>query len=248
MNSQDNCSSYFLYEHGFSDNFIRIKVQYPPQKPRGGHTCNAIGGGQIISIGGFEANSTIHTGLYEDIWATMFNSTDPFAQGLGVFNMTSLAWEDHYTANAPAYVQSDLIRTFYADKYVLPPVVHNGTDLSLLVPKMAPNFQPVSSGSFFKQQILLLWKPLDRTAQMFAHLIHQAIRLAPSLVEWLGVLQSSPLLPASSSTSTNAPSGEAQQSNIYIPTMMSQIQHLALNGRCICSLKLIQGHRSRWRS
>ncbi|KAL8880837.1 MAG: hypothetical protein Q9198_001834, partial [Flavoplaca austrocitrina] len=29
--------------------------------------------------------------------------------------MTSLAWEDHYTANAPAYVQSDLIRTFYAD-------------------------------------------------------------------------------------------------------------------------------------
>ncbi|KAL8860880.1 MAG: hypothetical protein Q9178_002635 [Gyalolechia marmorata] len=92
-----------------------IKVQYPPQRPRGGHTCNAIGGGQIISIGGFEANSTIYEGWLEDVWATMFNSTDPFAQGLGVFNMTSLAWEDHYTANAPAYVQSDLIRTFYAD-------------------------------------------------------------------------------------------------------------------------------------
>ncbi|KAL8907939.1 MAG: hypothetical protein Q9171_005655 [Xanthocarpia ochracea] len=95
--------------------FSWIKVQYPPQRPRGGHTCNAIGGGQIISIGGFEANSTIYQGLYEDVFAAMFNSTDPFAQGLGVFNMTSLAWEDHYTANAPAYVQSDLIRTLYAD-------------------------------------------------------------------------------------------------------------------------------------
>ncbi|KAL8911789.1 MAG: hypothetical protein Q9172_007613 [Xanthocarpia lactea] len=93
--------------------FTWIKVQYPPQRPRGGHTCNAIGGGQIISIGGYEANSTIYAGPH--VWDTLFNSTDPFAQGLGVFNMTSLAWEDHYTANAPAYVQSELIRTFYAD-------------------------------------------------------------------------------------------------------------------------------------
>ncbi|KAL9635550.1 MAG: hypothetical protein Q9204_002586 [Flavoplaca sp. TL-2023a] len=27
--------------------------------------------------------------------------------------MTSLKWEDHYTANAQAYIQSDLIKTFY---------------------------------------------------------------------------------------------------------------------------------------
>ena len=209
MSSPGHWSSYFLSEHRFSDKNIRIKVQYPPQKPRGGHTCNAIGGGQIISIGGFDANSTIYQGLFDDVWATMFNSTDPFAQGLGVFNMTSLAWEDQYTANAPAYVQSDLIRTFYADKYVLKPVEHNGTDLSSLVPQMAPNSQPMRSGSFFKQHILLLWRPPDRTEQTSAHLSHQAIRLAPSLAEWLGVLQPSPLLAASSSTSINAPSGEA---------------------------------------
>ncbi|KAL8674468.1 MAG: hypothetical protein Q9168_001133 [Polycauliona sp. 1 TL-2023] len=95
--------------------FSWIRVQYPPQAPRGGHTCNAVGGSQILSIGGFDANATVHTGQYDDIRQSMFNSTDPFAQGLGVFNMTSLAWEDHYTANAPAYVQSDLIRRFYAD-------------------------------------------------------------------------------------------------------------------------------------
>ncbi|KAL9037355.1 MAG: hypothetical protein Q9180_003764 [Flavoplaca navasiana] len=98
-----------------ADDDIRIKVQYPPQKPRGGHSCNAVGGSQIISIGGFDANATIYVGWYDDIRESMFNSTDPFAQGLGIFNMTSLAWEDHYTANAPAYVQSDLIRSFSAD-------------------------------------------------------------------------------------------------------------------------------------
>lgn len=178
MNSPGHWSSY-LSEHRFSDKTIRIKVQYPPQKPRGGHTCNAIGGAQIISIGGFDANSTIYQGLFDDVWATMFNSTDPFAQGLGVFNMTSLAWEDQYTANAPAYVQSDLIRTFYADRYVLPPVDHNGTDWPSLVPQMAPNSPPMSSGSCFKQHILLQWRPPDRIVQISPHLTHQAIRLAP---------------------------------------------------------------------
>ncbi|CAO1600725.1 hypothetical protein XANCAGTX0491_004407 [Xanthoria calcicola] len=95
--------------------FYWYKVQYPPWSPRGGHTCNAVGGSQIISIGGFDVNSTISLGSYDAIRESMFNSTDPFAQGLGIFNMTSLAWEDHYTANAPAYVQSEPIRSFYAD-------------------------------------------------------------------------------------------------------------------------------------
>ncbi|KAL8847654.1 MAG: hypothetical protein Q9221_007296 [Calogaya cf. arnoldii] len=95
--------------------FYWVKVQYPPQSPRAGHTCNAVGGSQIISIGGFDVNSTVFVGQYDDIRESMFNSSDPFAQGLGIFNMTSLAWEDHYTANAPAYVQSDPIRTFYAN-------------------------------------------------------------------------------------------------------------------------------------
>lgn len=90
-------------------------------------------------------NSTVYLGQYDDIRESMFNSTDPFAQGLGIFNMTSLAWEDHYTANAPAYVQSELIRTFYTDKYVTPLVRHDGTDEELpLVPKMAPNFRHLS--------------------------------------------------------------------------------------------------------
>ncbi|KAL8685992.1 MAG: hypothetical protein Q9224_005590, partial [Gallowayella concinna] len=93
-----------------------LKVDYPPQYPRGDHSCNAVGGSQIISIGGYDANSKIFYGDYNAIRQSMFNSTaDPFAQGLGIFNMTSLAWEDHYTANAPPYEQSNLVKTFYRD-------------------------------------------------------------------------------------------------------------------------------------
>ncbi|KAL8727103.1 MAG: hypothetical protein Q9166_006290 [cf. Caloplaca sp. 2 TL-2023] len=96
--------------------FRWFKKDFPPQHPRGGHTCNAVGGSQIISIGGFDANSKIFLGSYDDIRASTFNSsTDPFAQGLGIFNMTSLTWADHYTANAPPYEQSDLVRTFYRE-------------------------------------------------------------------------------------------------------------------------------------
>ncbi|KAL8682310.1 MAG: hypothetical protein Q9186_001586 [Xanthomendoza sp. 1 TL-2023] len=93
-----------------------LKVDYPPQYPRGDHSCNAVGGSQVISIGGYDANSKIFYGDYNAIRQSMFNSTaDPFAQGLGIFNMTSLAWEDHYTANAPPYEQSNLVKTFYRD-------------------------------------------------------------------------------------------------------------------------------------
>ena len=96
---------------------IRLKVDYSPSSPPGGHTCNAVGGSQIISVGGFNANPAIDFGYYDDIRAKVLNhSTDPNAQGLAIFDMTSLSWADHYRANTPPYVQSDLVKTFYRDK------------------------------------------------------------------------------------------------------------------------------------
>ncbi|KAI4137595.1 MAG: hypothetical protein LQ341_005083 [Variospora aurantia] len=94
--------------------FHWFKVDYPPQHPRFGHTCNAVGGNQIISIGGVDANSKIYFGWVNEITDSTFNtSADPFAQGLGIFDMTTLKWRDRYTANAPPYEQSDLVRNFY---------------------------------------------------------------------------------------------------------------------------------------
>lgn len=94
--------------------FHWLKVDYPPAHPRNGHTCNAVGGSQIVSIGGVDSNSRIYYGYDYDINTSTFNSSiDPFAQGLGVFDMTTLTWADHYTANAPPYEQSDRVKNFY---------------------------------------------------------------------------------------------------------------------------------------
>ncbi|KAL9601371.1 MAG: hypothetical protein Q9219_002547 [cf. Caloplaca sp. 3 TL-2023] len=94
--------------------FRWFKVDYPPAHPRNGHTCNAVGGSQIISIGGVDSNSRVHYGDYYSIGQSTFNSSiDPFKQGLGIFDMTTLTWASKYTANAPPYEQSDLVRNFY---------------------------------------------------------------------------------------------------------------------------------------
>ena len=100
--------------------FSWTKINYPPQLPRGGHSCNAVGGNQIVSVGGYDANPKIYIdATYDDVAFSTFNSSaDPFTQGLGIFDMTRLAWADHFTANAPPYTQSDLIREYYRDKWV----------------------------------------------------------------------------------------------------------------------------------
>ncbi|KAI4177917.1 MAG: hypothetical protein LQ343_000001 [Gyalolechia ehrenbergii] len=95
--------------------FSWLKVDYPPEHPRHGHTCEHVGGSQIVSIGGLDSNSRVYYGDYSDIDKSTFNSSaDPFAQGLGIFDMTTLTWADHYSANPPAYEQSELVRNFYS--------------------------------------------------------------------------------------------------------------------------------------
>ncbi|KAL8871456.1 MAG: hypothetical protein Q9174_002715 [Haloplaca sp. 1 TL-2023] len=110
--------------------FQWFKVDYPPERPRNGHSCNSVGGSQIVTVGGADGNAEVNAGFVDgkkrslmalgptpdDVHKSAFNSTpDPFAQGLGIFDMTTLKWADHYTANAPAYTQSDTVRNFYAE-------------------------------------------------------------------------------------------------------------------------------------
>ena len=97
--------------------FHWITVPYNPQNPRHGHSCNPVGGSQIISIGGVDSNSLVTTG---NIIPSTFNSTpDPFAQGLAVFDMTALRFLDQYTADAPPYEQSEEVKQFYAQSHGL---------------------------------------------------------------------------------------------------------------------------------
>ncbi|KAL8943249.1 MAG: hypothetical protein Q9211_001044 [Gyalolechia sp. 1 TL-2023] len=97
--------------------FHWLKVNYPPLSPRGGHSCNAVGGSQIASVGGFDANPDLYVNyLTEDVDRSVLNtSADPFTQGLGIFDLTTLTWADQYTANAPPYTQSEMVREYYRD-------------------------------------------------------------------------------------------------------------------------------------
>lgn len=94
--------------------FHWISVPYNPSNPRHGHTCNAVGGSQILSIGGVDSNPQITTGNTTIITQSTFDSPDPFAQGLSIFDMTNLAWSNQYSASSPPYVQSDPVQQFYA--------------------------------------------------------------------------------------------------------------------------------------
>ena len=93
--------------------FHWIQVQYTPDESRAGHTCNYVNNtNQIIVIGGVRMDS-------EDIGSNeasraIWSRPDSRKQGTAVFNLNTLKWEDGYSASAPAYEQSDPVKSFYA--------------------------------------------------------------------------------------------------------------------------------------
>ncbi|KAL8850831.1 MAG: hypothetical protein Q9221_004245 [Calogaya cf. arnoldii] len=50
--------------------FHWLKVDYPARNPRSSHSCNAVGGSQIVSIGGIDSNAKIPIGDLADIRKT----------------------------------------------------------------------------------------------------------------------------------------------------------------------------------
>lgn len=93
--------------------FTRSKVDYTPQHPRHALTCHAVGGGQILTIGGLDSDNTEDNA---NAYLSVFSSPDPFAQGLGVFDLGTLSWKDHYSANPREYQQADLIKNIYSSR------------------------------------------------------------------------------------------------------------------------------------
>jgi len=98
--------------------FFWIKAKYPAAHPRHGLTCNAVGGSQILTVGGVDTDTTLtHTGSGLELdQATFSQSPDPFTQGLAIFDMTTLSFASQFTAPPPPYVQSDPVQKYYAQK------------------------------------------------------------------------------------------------------------------------------------
>ena len=93
--------------------FNWFSVAYNPQNPRSGHTCEAVGGGQIAIIGGKDANPPVESEVSEDF--TTLSTPDPFAQGLGIFDLGTLEFASKYQAGrGVVYEPNHVITQFYA--------------------------------------------------------------------------------------------------------------------------------------
>lgn len=91
--------------------FHWFSVPYAPQHPRYGHTCNAVGGSQILTIGGVDAQAKAALPQPSNEFN---NSADPFLQGLAVFDLNTMTFSDQFTVGAPPYEQSDTVKQYYA--------------------------------------------------------------------------------------------------------------------------------------
>ena len=86
------------------------------QYPRVAHTCEAVGGGQIVIIGGYDA-APFGGPLWEEIHAagSYLATPDPFAQGLAIFDLRTLDFAAEYLAGGGAvYEPNETITQFYA--------------------------------------------------------------------------------------------------------------------------------------
>lgn len=89
--------------------FIFSKADNPgAATPRADHSCIAVGSGkrQMLSIGGTDASKG---------YPAEFADPDPWAQGLGILDMTALRWTDGYSNDAGAYDTPEVVKQFYRD-------------------------------------------------------------------------------------------------------------------------------------
>jgi hypothetical protein len=92
--------------------FRWFSAPYPAAHPRHAVSCVPVGGGQIMTVGGVD---TTQSG--PDIFYTyVFNTSDPFAQGLAIFDMNAMAFAPSYTAKPPAYTGASIVHQYYASR------------------------------------------------------------------------------------------------------------------------------------
>lgn len=84
--------------------FVWFKVNDTSADPRTQHTCNVAGNRQVISVGGIDPTVP---------YPNYFSETDPWPQGLGIFDMTDLKWTNNYDAAATAYTLPFVMQDWY---------------------------------------------------------------------------------------------------------------------------------------
>lgn len=98
--------------------FQWFQANYPPAHSRAIHTCHSTKTNQMIIIGGVDPTHDI-TWVGDADWED--EPRDPWAEGIGVFDMTALKFKDSYEANTKPYEPPEMIQSFYNDKSVKVP-------------------------------------------------------------------------------------------------------------------------------
>ena len=92
--------------------FVWFKVNYTSSDPRVGHTCIIAGNRQMLSIGGLNPSATSR-GAAE-------NDTDPFWEGIKVFDLTALQWTNYYNTSAEPYTAPTAVAAHYTEGSTFP--------------------------------------------------------------------------------------------------------------------------------
>ncbi|KAM7207542.1 hypothetical protein V8F20_002020 [Naviculisporaceae sp. PSN 640] len=111
--------------------FHWVKADYAAANPRYGLSCNAVGGGQVITIAGVDPtqgqeqqrqqrqqnggsrNRQNNQNNPNDGYYLGFNTPDPFTQGLGVFDLGSLSWKSSYSPRPFLYTPNSQVQDYY---------------------------------------------------------------------------------------------------------------------------------------
>ena len=92
--------------------FYWTKASYTARQPRHSLSCNGVGGGQIITIGGLDTTREGPDSIYKGV----FTTSDPFPQGIAVFDLATLKITDTYIANRTSYSPASAIQSWYSNK------------------------------------------------------------------------------------------------------------------------------------
>ena len=69
------------------------------------HTCKLAGNRRMLSVGGIDPSKANPQSL---------NNSDPWPQGLGIFDMVELQWTGSYDATALPYTPADAVKEWYS--------------------------------------------------------------------------------------------------------------------------------------
>jgi hypothetical protein len=86
--------------------FHWFKAPYTSAVPRAGHACGLAPNRQMVAVGGATLNLP---------WLTAWLEKDPWANGLGVFDLTALTWSSEYNGAAGANARPQVVSSWYAN-------------------------------------------------------------------------------------------------------------------------------------